>query len=289
MLSKKNIPIAADVLSLYSHLFRCPICSTSINVVERKSLQCMNNHCFDISRHGYVNLLPIPTTTKYDKQLFAAREAISDSGFFKPIDMYISEQISESKSLNILDAGCGEGSRLSSIHENISLETNRDIIGVGLDISKEGVGIAAKNYPGFIWCVADLAKCPLSGNQFNYILNILSPANYSEFQRMLTNDGRIIKVIPDQEHLIELRSLLYKEPRKTADSSYKTMDLFRKYFELLSVQRLKYQLVLDHSLIKHLVHMTPLTWRVKAESLQNVLNLDSLTVTIDLSILIGKK
>lgn len=287
MFSKNHI--TADVLTLYSHLFRCPICSTSMNVVERKSLQCVNNHCFDISKHGYVNLLPNPLRTKYDKQLFAARNAISDSGFFKPVNLFISEQISKSESLNILDAGCGEGSHLSSIHEIIKRENNRDFLGVGLDISKEGVGIAAKNYPGFLWCVADLARCPLSGNQFNYILNILSPANYSEFQRLLANDGRIIKVIPDQEYLIELRNLLYKVPRKSSYSSQKTMSLFRKYFELLSVQRLQYQISLDHSLIKHLVYMTPLSWRAEAESLQNVLNLDSLTVTIDLSILIGQK
>ncbi|WP_377570392.1 hypothetical protein [Paenibacillus farraposensis] len=49
-----------------------------------------------------------------------------------------------------------------------------------------------------LWYVADLAHCPFASQQFDGILKILSPSNYAEFTRVLTEEGCILKVIPEQ-------------------------------------------------------------------------------------------
>ena len=108
-----------------------------------------------------------------------------------------------------MDAGCGEGSHLANLVAALRPQAP-ETIGVGLDIAKEGVRIAAREYPGLIWCVGDLTRSPLQSAQFAFILNVLSPANYAEFARLLHDDGILIKVFPAANYLQELRQALYQ-------------------------------------------------------------------------------
>ncbi|CAG7649873.1 23S rRNA (guanine(745)-N(1))-methyltransferase [Paenibacillus allorhizosphaerae] len=280
-------------MAAFSSLFRCPICFLPMHVIERKSLVCAGGHSFDLSRYGYVNFLSRPVKAKYDKQLFASRKILSDNGFFKPLDTYISEQIIQSLQpgiapVQMIDAGCGEGSRLSSIKALVNSQTTRDITAIGLDIAKEAVAMAARHDPQSIWCVGDLARCPLASEQFQFIINILSPSNYSEFQRMLAQGGIMVKVVPGSHYLRELRELVYGlSPRPYSNSD--TQQLFEKHFHLLHKEQLQYAVRLKRSLITHLVRMTPLSWGATDGALQHVLALDFIDLTIDLTILIGQK
>src|SRR5699024_1896748 len=104
---------------------------------------------------------------------------------------------------------CGEGSHLSSICDTVSLDLEVPVTGVGIDISKEGILAAAKNYSNKVWLVADLAKMPFQEEQFDIILNILSPSNYVEFNRLLKDDGLVIKIVPQTNYLKELREIVY--------------------------------------------------------------------------------
>ncbi len=54
-------------------IFRCPICKQSMSVKDN-SLLCLKEHCFDLSKSGYINLLNNPVHSKYDKQMFTARQ-----------------------------------------------------------------------------------------------------------------------------------------------------------------------------------------------------------------------
>ena len=58
-------------------------------------------------------------------------------------------------------------------------------MGVGLDISKEAIIMASKEYKNIIWCV-EIFGAPFAGGCFDFILNILAPANYAEFKRMIS-------------------------------------------------------------------------------------------------------
>ena len=39
-------------------IWRCPICVASMQKQE-KGIRCLNGHCFDVAKSGYVNLLPV--------------------------------------------------------------------------------------------------------------------------------------------------------------------------------------------------------------------------------------
>lgn len=80
-------------ISDHEDLFICPICSGAMKLLHLKSLVCENNHCFDLSKQGYLNLYPSTSKVKYDKRMFDARRLISTSGFFDPLSSKISEII----------------------------------------------------------------------------------------------------------------------------------------------------------------------------------------------------
>ncbi|WP_245954759.1 putative RNA methyltransferase [Fontibacillus phaseoli] len=285
----------ARILSKYEDMFVCPVCSSFMKVVNLKSFICSKHHCFDIAKQGYVNLLPHPFKTKYDKQLFEARRMISQSGFFDPLLARISEIMmenlqSESKLIKILDAGCGEGSHLSQIQQRIMDQSQCNLLGIGIDISKEGIHMASRGTSGkAIWCVADLAKCPFVDQQFNFILNILSPSSYSEFHRMLADGGMVIKVIPESKYLQELRGIFYKQSDRTVYSNENTIELFNRNFDLVELQRIQYGVTMENKYIEQLVRMTPLSWGASEELKQQVLGKDKLEITCDFSVLLGKK
>ena len=276
-------------------VFQCPICSEQMHlkISTSKSLICSKGHCFDISKHGYVNLLPHAGKTKYNKQLFSSRKILSKNGLFDPLIQQLSSIINEAPSLNgfikMLDAGCGEGSHLSHLYRELSTIGGQIVLGVGMDISKEGIYMASKDYPQLLWCVGDIANCPFQSKQFDVIFNILSPSNYSEFQRLLNDKGMIIKVIPNSDYLKELRQLFFAQTDKQAYTNNKTLELFRDKLDLVAVQDLQYTRTLDQVLIHHLVNMTPLSWTAEETKRQKTLALNSLEITIDLRILMGKK
>ncbi|WP_248924606.1 putative RNA methyltransferase [Paenibacillus hamazuiensis] len=280
-----------DFFAENADLFRCPICCGLMKVHERKSLRCARGHCFDISKHGYVNLLPRPVKTKYDKTMFDSRKIISQAGFFQPLDALITEQIVRylgrgRDNINILDAGCGEGSHLAFLQDAIRRETGASVLGMGIDISKEAVSLAARQYPGSLWSVADLAKCPLQDRRFPCIVNILSPSNYSEFLRMLARGGIVVKVVPESGYLKELRELFY-EPDKQTYSSSGTQERFAHFFKMIEARRLNYTFRLERSLIPHLFRMTPLSWGAGENAFRKAPDVDDMEVTVDLTVLIG--
>ncbi|ATW26621.1 putative RNA methyltransferase [Candidatus Formimonas warabiya] len=286
----KNI----DLLAAHEDLFRCPICAGKMKLMHEKSLICTNRHCFDLAKQGYVNLLSRAVQTKYGRRMFASRRLMCRRGFFDPLYTKISKLIlnqaeSRRETIKILDTGCGEGSLLAKIQEKITQSSEIDHLGVGLDISKEGIVMAAQEYADKIWCVGDLARAPFAGQQFHVLLNILAPANYAEFERMLSRDGQVIKVIPEKGYLQELRDVFYEQCDREPDSSGNTQALFKSRFKLLDMERVQYRVALDHTRMEPLVHMTPLAWGATEERLVKALQANLRDVTIDLTILLGKK
>jgi 23S rRNA (guanine745-N1)-methyltransferase len=290
-MSKKIL--CAKLLNKFEEIFKCPVCSSPMRIVDLKSIICTNNHNFDIAKQGYVNFMTRSLLTRYDKELFESRKIIVENRFFEPLHKMISEWIKsevrlDEKTVKILDAGCGEGSHLFSIKHKISSNSTDEILGVGIDIAKEGILVAAKNYSNMIWCVADLANSPFKDNVFDVVLNILSPANYREFQRLLNHNGIVIKVIPQRGYLKELREVLFDEPNKQSYSNQDIVGRFKANFETVDTFQLSYSIALSRSLIPALIRMTPLSWATSAEKVQALLNRNLSEITIDLDILVGK-
>lgn len=277
------------------HIFECPICKTKMSIYDFKDIVCVNGHCFNIARKGYVNLLLKPVKTEYDKEMFYSRNRIWASGFFDPIIEYISELIvgeidkCNLKDIKILDAGCGEGSHLGQIINSLRRKTNSDLQGIGIDISKEAILVASKGYFDIIWCVADLANLPFVSKQLDVILNIFSPANYREFERTLEDDGILIKIVPGSDYLKELREILYDGMDKQTYSNEEVIEHYSKNFKILDIREKTYSRMLDKENLIHLIKMTPLSWAATDNRIKNVLNMERNNITIDLTIIVGKK
>jgi len=259
-----------------------------------RSLSCTGAHLFDLSRDGYIHLLPNAKPSKYDKELFAARKLINDAGYFGLLLENLFSVIADNvrpgpdDSLAMLDAGCGEGSHVSALQSKLESVMNREIVAVGADLSKPGISAAAKGNSRAIWCVADLARSPFQDQAFDVVTNILSPSNYGEFRRLLKADGLVAKVIPGPEYLREFRHVLYGQPVRGHKNPERTAVLFAKHFPDMKQRRVKYETVLAPEHAEAMLRMTPLSWQAPEERVRRLLAQSSFKLTFDFYILWGK-
>lgn len=288
-MNKKN---NARLVSEFEDRFRCPICQNQMQVVNLKSIICSNNHTFDFAKQGYINMLNRADKSQYDKDLFVARhDIITDSNLYDVLHERISEIMKKNmRKLNkdtlILDAGSGEGSHLQKVLEKCETD---GLTGIGIDISKEGIRLAASNYKAAIWVVGDLAKTPIKNDALQVILNILSPANYQEFKRILSPEGLMIKVVPGPHYLKELREVLFDDTDKRSYENAETVSLFKAHFQSVNIENLKFKKQLSQNELKNLIRMSPLTWNAELEDILELESRDTFEITIDLDVLIGIK
>lgn len=291
----RKIEVARALIMRYKGLFRCPVCEREMMVTRTNNLLCRDGHNFDLAKQGYVNLLLKPGKSDYDKKLFAARQVIARSGFFDPLRQKISALLYETATgegwpaAGLLDAGCGEGSHLAWMIEDLEQKGLPGLFGMGIDLSKEGIRLAAKEYPNMIWCVADLTKLPLQNGQFEAILNILSPANYGEFKRVLKERGILIKVVPASNYLVELREILYKGTDQALYTNDSVIRLFAGSFQMFRQEQIKYRVVLKEENLEHLLKMTPLTWNASHQQLEEIIKAGLKSITVAFDVLVGRK
>ncbi|HWL26961.1 MAG TPA: methyltransferase domain-containing protein [Ureibacillus sp.] len=275
-LSKKEMSI--NQMMKERQLFQCPICKREMNISDGGSVSCSQNHSFDMAKQGYVNFLTKPVHSMYSKELFESRREIIQSGLYDIVHEKIQEIIS-SNIKKVLDTGCGEGSHLVKICNDLKSE----ITMVGIDISKEGIFTAAKYYDQAIWCVGDLANSPFQEQSFDCILNFLSPANYDEFKRLLMPKGKVVKVVPQENYLVQLRKQAFAKTEKEQYSNDKTVERFKEQFSTVEVHRITYTKPLEDHLVPKLLEMTPLGWHAENRDRMQVKE-----ITIDLDVLVGE-
>ena len=263
--------------------FACPICQENLILVE-SSLKCENRHSFDLAKFGYVNLAPqIKQSANYDKENFQNRQQILEAGFYQAILEVVSDLLSNSKNAKtILDIGCGEGFYSRKLQESHSDKTF-----YAFDISKDSVQIAAKSEPNWAvnWFVGDLARLPIKDGSMDILLDIFSPANYGEFRRVLSKDGILIKVIPTENHLKEIRQKVQDQLIKKDYSNQDIKNHFQDHFTILSSQTVSLTKPITAEQLQTLLSMTPLLFHVD----QTKIDWSQLTeITIEAEIMIGK-
>ena len=263
--------------------FACPICQENLTLVE-SSLKCNNRHSFDLAKFGYVNLAPqIKQSANYDKENFQNRQQILEAGFYQAILEAVSDLLASSKTATtILDIGCGEGFYSRKLQER-----HPDKTFYAFDISKDSVQIAAKSEPNWAvnWFVGDLARLPIKDASMDILLDIFSPANYGEFRRVLSKDGILIKVIPTENHLKEIRQ---KVQDQLTNKDYSNQDIknhFQNNFTILSSKTTSLTKPITAEQLQALLSMTPLLFHID----QSKIDWSQLTeITIEAEILVGK-
>ena len=263
--------------------FACPICQENLTLVE-SSLKCNNRHSFDLAKFGYVNLAPqIKQSANYDKKNFQNRQQILEAGFYQAILEVVSDLLSNSKNAKtILDIGCGEGFYSRKLQER-----HPDKSFYAFDISKDSVQIAAKSEPNWAvnWFVGDLARLPIKDASMDILLDIFSPANYGEFHRVLSKDGILIKVIPTENHLKEIRQKVQDQLTKKDYSNQDIKEHFQGHFTILSNQTASLTKTITPDQLQALLSMTPLLFHID----QSKIDWSQLTeITIEAEILVGK-
>ena len=264
-------------------VFACPICRENLTLVE-SSLKCENRHSFDLAKFGYVNLAPqIKQSANYEKENFQNRQQILEAGFYQAILEAVSDLLSNSKNAKtILDIGCGEGFYSRKLQESHSDKTF-----YAFDISKDSVQIAAKSEPNWAvnWFVGDLARLPIKDASMDILLDIFSPANYGEFKRVLKENGLLIKVIPTENHLKEIRQKVQDQLTNKDYSNQDIKDHFQNNFTILSSKTASLTKPITAEQLQALLSMTPLLFHVD----QTKIDWSQLTeITIEAEILVGE-
>ena len=263
--------------------FACPICQENLTLVE-SSLKCSNRHSFDLAKFGYVNLAPqIKQSANYNKENFQNRQQILEADFYQAILEAISSLLANSESAKtILDIGCGEG-----FYSRKLQESHPDKTFYAFDISKDSVQIAAKSEPNWAvnWFVGDLARLPIKDASMDILLDIFSPANYGEFRRVLSQNGILIKVVPTENHLKEIRQMVQDHLTKKDYSNQDIKEHFQEHFTIQSSQIASLTKPITPEQRQALLSMTPLLFNID----QTKIDWSQLIeITIEAEILVGK-
>lgn len=276
----KKIERGTMFIQTQSDLFRCPTCHQMMHAQE-KALVCLEGHRFDVSKKGTLYFLNHQIKTDYDREMFEHRRKLIVHGMYQPL-LDLLQPFCQNQ--RILDVGCGEGSFLQQLNEQAAL-----LPSVGFDISKEGIYLASDYGENVFWCVADLTNLPFQEDRFTTILNIFSPSNYQEFQRVLVDGGQLIKVVPRSGYLKELRAAFYPEDEKKQHySNQAVVEKFQETFRESERQTLTYIFDIPESCQLSLLEMSPLEWGVSMEIKETLQKKPLKRITIDLDILIGR-
>lgn len=208
---------------------QCPICKKNLILNKNDNSNCMsyiceNKHSYDVSKYGYVNLLKASKTSGDNKEMVLSRHEFLKAGYFDKLAFSIKEIVNDLKVKNILDLGCGEG-----YYDRVFASEDYTIM--GMDISKEAVLMASKAKAlNCMYVVGNSFHIPFMDNYFDLILSIFAPIEEDEVIRV--GNKYLIKVIPNENHLLELKEELYKDVYKSSilDSKIKGYSLIKEKY-----------------------------------------------------------
>lgn len=254
---------------LKESMFCCPVCGGRLFALP-SCLRCIAGHSFDIAKQGYVNLLMSNSGGKRhgdDSLMVAARRNFLDKGYYEPLR----DAITDIAGINhtVLDAGCGEGYYTAAVAAQ-----NRVC---GIDISKDALRYAAKRCQNAEFAVASISDIPISDSSVDTVISIFAPDSPAEFRRVLSDGGRLITVVPMENHLAELKAAIYDVPYLNP-----RVDPARDGFELISSREVKYDITLEaHEDIASLFKMTPYYYKTSRTDQQKAEALERLTTRLE--------
>ena len=158
---------------------------------------------------------------------------------------------------SIVDAGCGEGYYLGMIRSHVLAGGVNPVECLGVDSSREACRLAARRYPDIQFAVSDLKDfIPVAPRSVDLLLDIFAPRSAAEFGRVLADDGLIVVVIPQPDHVQELRGTLPLIGIEM-DKGSRVVDRLKPELRLNSRESVRYELSLSPEDVGDLVCMSP--------------------------------
>lgn len=249
----------------------CPKCKCTLSQNGRV-LQCESKHSYDIAKEGYVNLLLSSKNGDNrgdSKESARARHALLAKGYYK----CLRDEVMKRCQGTVLDICCGEG---------YYDEYNGELF--GFDISKEMVRLASKSRKEHTYFVANLSNIPIKDKSIDTAIHLFAPFNDSEFSRVLKDDGVLFSVIPGENHLIEMKNIIYDTPYKNDEQAPKSERL-----ELISRTKVTNRVKIGAEDLKQLFAMTPYYYRTSKDDIAKLDAINEIDLTVDFVILEYKK
>jgi len=226
-------------------ILTCPNCKDLL-IADTHSLKCQSGHSFDKAKAGYINLL-LPNQKKTSdpgdsKQMILAREQFLSDG-----------------------------------HYNFLIDTLNLLFESQLKLKSK-----KKQDLHFTYLVASAFNIPLTNDSADYILNVFSPLDLNEANRILNEEGNIVKVIPGPEHMKEVAMLVY-DTFKPHHTNFKSEVLNHGQFQVIEEIDLTQTITFDDDSIKNLVAMTPYRFKFTSDQFDE---LSSMNITVSFQILV---
>ena len=260
-------------------LLQCPKCGTGFQLTGT-SLCCERGHCFDLSAKGYVNVVPEhrQSADKYDDALFASRALIMQGPYYQPLRQLLKcllEEATLPENFVLLDVGCGEGTHTEFLAQSFPTASV-----FGADISRAAIQKAAGGQTKAHWLICDLKHLPFQNGTVDGVLDILTPADYREFARVLKPGGLLMKVFPDDGYLQEIRTALSPYLQNGESYSSDPVEAYlNQHAEIIESHRIKAQFPLTEEASQAFLHMTPMRFSVPEHVLQDI-RLSEITIAL---------
>jgi len=240
-------------LQTLSEWLRCPNCLLPLSPGSSLTLTCPTGHSFDVNKRGYLSALGGSKGLIGDSPaMLDARETFLDAGWFAPLRDRLAALVATETPARVLDIGCGTGYYLRGV-----LAACAGARALGLDISPAAVLRTVRGDDRVDGLVADVwSPLPVRDGTADVILTVFAPRNPAEFHRVLRPQGLLAVVIPQPEHLKEIREAGLALDVQ-AGKAEALRDGLAPWFDLESQSALSRTLTLSSAEVRAVIEMGP--------------------------------
>ena len=266
----------------------CPVCGHEL-AEEPTRYICKKGHAFDRAKSGYVNLLMRQRHRQRgdDTEMARARQVFLNAGYYQPLLDCLTALAADYQPEHIIDIGCGEGWYSCAI---LSALQNQGLYPqlCGADISPEILRYAARRaarqgIADAKWAVASVSHLPVADASCDCLLNIFAPCNAAEFRRVIAPDGVLLRVIPLERHLWELKQAVYAVPYENRPNREAP-----EGFRLDRMETVETRITVPGAHLRALFAMTPYVHKTSPQDIAKLDTLPELTTTVSFGVLCCK-
>ncbi len=271
--------------------FKCPVCGRPL-LLDGKTYKCENNHCFDVAKQGYVNLLQSQKSSKKrhgdDTLMVKARQDFLEKGYYQNLADKLCETVlnftRSEDSVTLADLGCGECWYTAQIYENLTANGKSPAV-FGIDISKQALIAGSKRCKALKLAVASTSDIPLPDKSCDIVVNAFAPFSNDEVCRVLKDDGFFVKVIPLEFHLFELKKAIYEDAYEN-EVDYSGLE----EFQICRIDRLQDIIELNSNEdIMNLFKMTPYYYKTSKKDQEKLEKISYLKTETEFAIIVMHK